>query len=115
MLYDPKWEAETKADPFKLVALVAWLEKQNPEERYCYLDNGKCLLARYFSDHGFSNVHMFTDGFAHGAPLPTSWGYDEAKANGRIVHFPHYFNYPIANSSRRETFGGALERARAMR
>ena len=69
MLYDPKWEGEVKADPFKIESLVAWLEKQPADEQYCYLSNGECLLAQYFTAAGFENVRMWTYGFWQG-PMP---------------------------------------------
>src|SRR5580692_2560798 len=60
MLYDPKWEkpAETKADPFSLATLIAWLERQSPDARYDYACNGHCLLAQYFCAHGFQRVSV---------------------------------------------------------
>lgn len=38
---------ETKADPFSLESLVAWLERQDPAEVYCYGDAGRCLAAQF--------------------------------------------------------------------
>lgn len=51
MLYDPKWEkhTETKADPFTLESLIAWLEKQPAEKSYNFnCVNGTCLAGQYF-------------------------------------------------------------------
>lgn len=56
MLYDPKWEQQTKADPFKIETLIAWLEKQPAEETYCYMSTGHCLLAQYFVSLGFQDA-----------------------------------------------------------
>lgn len=50
MIYDPKWEAETKTDPLSLKGLIAWLEKQPPETEYnFYCKTGECLLDTYIS------------------------------------------------------------------
>lgn len=32
MLYDPKWEQQTKTDPYSLDNLIAWLEQQPAEK-----------------------------------------------------------------------------------
>lgn len=48
MLYDPKWEAQTKPDTFDLEGLISWLETQPPTMSYnydCY--DGRCLLGLY--------------------------------------------------------------------
>lgn len=53
MLYDPKWEQKTRADPFKLEGLIAWLENQSPGRRYEYYDcHGGCLIGIYSADVG---------------------------------------------------------------
>jgi hypothetical protein len=109
MLYDPKWAVKTKADPFKLATLIAWLEKQDARQTYCFTSNGECLLAQYFSAHGFVCVHMFTDGFVHGTPIPSRWGMTEARARGLLTSIPPKFN-EIAEYGPR-TFGAALRRA----
>jgi hypothetical protein len=98
MLYDPKWEQKTKADPFSLDSLIAWLEQQPAENRYCYADNGKCLLGRYFTAKGFKAVNVWSSGVSYqggDAGLPPHF-------NDIAVYTPH-------------TFGAALERARAAR
>lgn len=56
MLYDPKWEqkTETKADPFSLQSLIAWLEKQPAAGEYNFLNcSGGCLYGLYMQSHGF--------------------------------------------------------------
>jgi hypothetical protein len=111
MLYDPKWEHQTRADPFSLASLIAWLDKQPLQDSYEYECHGQCLLARYFSAAGFKNVHMFSDYFSHGEKLPGSMGKDEAVASGRAVLISKTFNWIAIGHNR--TFGGALERARA--
>jgi hypothetical protein len=47
MLYDPKWEVETKADPFSLESLIAWLEKQPADGEYNWDDGSECLLGQW--------------------------------------------------------------------
>jgi hypothetical protein len=101
MLYDPKWEqqAETKADPFSLASLIAWLEQQPAAEMYCYRENGDCLLAQYFIAHGYCNVNM--------GPLVFFHGPKNEKAN-----VPRQFNDIAVGDP--HTYGAALERARSI-
>jgi hypothetical protein len=68
MLYDPKWEQQTKADPLKIETLIAWLEKQRPSARYNYECTGRCLLALYFQDMGFTNICVGPNSLSHGTP-----------------------------------------------
>lgn len=90
MLYDPKWdkEIETKADPYKLESLIAWLETQNPATTYNYHNlRGDCLLCQYLTASG-------VDYIKYGELLT-------ANQRNRIA------------AARPWTFGNALERARA--
>jgi hypothetical protein len=53
MLYDPKWEVETKPDVLSLEGLIAWLEKYPATRRYDYLNcQGRCLYGQYMAAHG---------------------------------------------------------------
>jgi hypothetical protein len=113
MLYDPKWEkqAETKADPFALETLIAWLEKQPLARQYPYHRGGQCMLAQYFTANGLRNVHMFCDAFWHGdAPLPSWIGQDEGIKAGILTALPPLFNFVALMQP--HTFGAALQRAR---
>ena len=101
MLYDPQWGQRN--DPFSLPSLIAWLERQDPREEYCYSSTGECLLARYFSARGFTRVIMAADYFYH-FPRPGSL-YETAP-------LPPQFN-DIAKGKVR-TFGAALARARKL-
>ena len=99
MLYDPKWEkqAETKADPLTLPALIAWLEQQPSEATYCYYSTGHCLIAQYLQAAGLAKSvggHSFT-------PL----------GGGPRQNIPENFSDIAWDSPR--TFGAALNRARA--
>lgn len=60
MLYDPSWEkpAVSPKKAFAKKALVAWIKKQDPNEAYDYEDTTLCLLGRYFSDCGWTNVSL---------------------------------------------------------
>lgn len=103
MLYDPKWEVQTKADPLSLDSLIAWLEKQPAGKTYCYADSGHCLLSQYFS-------------FAYGARSSVSPSWFALKINGEWgpdQELPHKWDR-IADGSPRN-FGAALDRARALR
>ena len=46
MLYDPKWEVPVKQEP-SLQGFIAWLERQDPKQRYNYFSAGKCAWAQY--------------------------------------------------------------------
>ena len=98
MLYHPKW-AETKADPFELSTLIAWLEKQPTEKTYCFMDNGGCLLAQYFTEQGFKEVSMGGTHIVHG---PNRGDYQDLP--------PHMSSIAVGNP---RTFGAALKRARS--
>jgi|SRR5882672_9604510 len=87
---------ETKADPFSLDTLIAWLEKQPADKVYCYIDNGRCLLAQYFKEMGFKNA------------LIGPYDFDCEGANS--VKLPRHFNEISQRWDR--TFGAALKRAR---
>jgi hypothetical protein len=99
MLYDPKWEKTTKADPFTLASFTAWLEAHPKRIAYDYMNcSGACLYAQYMASVG----------------VPWS----EAGASSALrrgdVHqsFREQVIYPVA-SPRPWTFGAALDRARA--
>lgn len=81
----------SRPDPFTLEALIAWLKTQRPDETYCYVSNGECLLARYFSARGYQGVSVtshriyFIGGNAH---IPDGWdsialGFNGATGNHR--------------------------------
>ena len=86
MLYDPKWEQQTKADLFKIETLIAWLEKQPAETVYCWHNSRTCLIAQYMHAHGVSQPPVALDGWM----ADVAYGYE-----------PY------------QTFGEALDRARA--
>lgn len=101
MLYDPKWEKQTekKAAPLAIGTLIAWLERQDPQTTYCYVESGSCLLAQYFEGVGFGRVTVCRGGVWYGPKFehqisPPDLFHDLAQAR------PH-------------TFGAALTRARA--
>lgn len=120
MLWDPKKDKQVKADPFSLDTLIAWLETKNPDEQYCYMDSGRCLLSRYFIAQGFKNVRVYPEAFLHGdvaKDLPLHITLDTIDQIGTplpvgfdwIARGSHQFDYLSDHS-----FGGALERARAV-
>jgi hypothetical protein len=97
MLYDPKWEkeAETKADPFALASLIAWLEQQPPETAYDYRLPDKCLVAQYLKAQGF-----------------TSWN-DYCLASFELDRLGWSEIAQGKEAERKWTFGEALKRARS--
>jgi len=105
MLYDQRWDAKTKADPFSLESLIAWLEKQPADGVYCYADTGHCLISQHFKAAGFGPRIAVGVGSFCTAPLRSErWSRDN--------------NYPSAFDdiavARPRTFGAALTRARAV-
>lgn len=90
MLYDPKWEQQTKADPWSLNGLIAWLETMPPKTRYYFSDARTCLIAQYMRSQGQKKIAFY----CHEIPEPF----------GEIAN-------PVDGN---ETFGAALERARAL-
>jgi len=96
MLYDPKWEQQTKADPLSLESLIAWLEKQPADGEYDYTDPLNCLMCQYFSAQGLS--------------VRDAGPRDVALTDGNVIYIPSTF-YNVANGDDR-SMGGALARAR---
>jgi hypothetical protein len=100
MLYDPKWEQKTKADPFTLESLIAWLKTKPANERYNYAFHDSCMIAQYLTDMGYRNVSVGACG---------RW--DADGASGDLVQFAAI---AIARARCTEwTFGAALKRALA--
>lgn len=99
MLYDPKWEKQTKADPHSLASLIAWLEQQPANGAYCFLDNGGCLMHQYYAAHGFKNFWV------------GGWTVRHANGEGREL-FRLTEEFKGIASDGQHTFGAALKRAR---
>lgn len=95
MLYDPKWEQETKADPFTLENLVAWLETQDPTTEYEVLEPSICLMGQFASSQGSHDPEFVSMRLTDDLVGPFC-----RIAFGRLCGGPY-------------TFGAALERARA--
>lgn len=104
MLYDPKWEKqpETKADPFIMESLIAWLEKQPSRKSYPYTIACGCMLTQYFAAAGFKNPQVCYTWFKEN-------GHKDSSATE--LKFPVIFD-KIAGEAP-HTFGAALSRARA--
>ncbi len=107
MLYDPKWEKkiDTKADPFSLESLTAWLETMPANGEYNWGDCGYgtrgCLLMQYFRAKGFRNAR------GGASTVRYDWWFWQRKAS-----IPETF---IAISVRSpNTFGAARDRARSI-
>lgn len=98
MLYDPKWEKQTKADPYSLGSLIAWLEKQPAGKRYDFHDcNGGCLIGMYYIANGVHNKSR-----------------DDYRPYTAVFGGSHDLYGQVA-ATLPYTFGAALERARAAR
>jgi hypothetical protein len=88
-----------KRDPFSLKELTSWIATKPKSRRYCYDDQGRCLLAQWFE---FCDRPVFALGnvtvvfkFGSGHVLPESFTHI-------AMTKPH-------------TFGAALSRARTQR
>lgn len=89
MPYDKRWDRQTKADPFSLEGLIAWLEKQPADKTYNFSNcQGLCLLSQYLTASG------------------KKWGFDY----GPLIEKAPAVE-PVAMTEP-WTFGAALERAR---
>lgn len=97
MLYDPKWEVQTKADPLSLDALIAWLEKQPANKPYDYCDYGGCVLAQWITSLG------------GGRGENDSFNYT---LDGSVVNVRQFKDLV---QTRPWHFGAALDRARKLR
>ena len=95
MLYDPKWEQQTRADPFSLESLITWLERQGPRQTYRFDQPAVCLVGQWIRAMG---LVAEKDVGRISANLVTA----------RSVFAPIVFRRP-------QTFAAALRRARAQR
>ena len=95
MLYDPKWEVQTRTDPFSLSAFADWLEKQPAEQPYDFWCND-CAIGGYFKSLGL--------------PLKTLGCEFWADTAGKRHRLPLGFTAVSAQEPR--TYGAAAQRAR---
>jgi len=95
MLYDPKWQNETKADPYTLQGFIAWLEQQPADEHYNYYDICGCVAHQYLVSTGARGA----DGFS-----------EDNHTLGDV--FSNLHEYHFVAGAYPWTFGAALERAR---
>lgn len=94
MLYDTKWD-KPQVDVMSTTSLIAWLERRDATETYCYYHTGECLLAQYFQENYPGAMRVSTRYlYPINRPLPDGW-------NAVAGLAPH-------------TFGAALTRARAL-
>ena len=95
---------ETKADPFSLDSLIAWLEKQPSALEYVWTDVFDCLMHHYYTDVLRDDL----DG-EYPARMVFDLGCDFERPFGSISAY-----HKVAGSLP-WTFGAALERARALK
>lgn len=105
MLYDPKWEIQTKAEPLTLGHFIEWLQTHDPDKEYEFRNcKGMCLVGQYMTSIGRS-----WDGPGdgplneYGVVCRTLFGGDG----------PCRIEQSVAQDTP-HTFGAALERARAV-
>jgi hypothetical protein len=97
MLYNPEWKV--KVDPLSKEALIAWLEKQDPNQRYEWYEPASCLLGLWTKSVDPTSCHdpeSCTRYIVYGRNVDF-WTFISEIA----CHNPH-------------TFGAALERARKL-
>lgn len=100
MLYDPKWEQKTDQtfEGVSLLGLIAWLECQPADKPYDYTEPTKCVLAQFLqATEGRSGVASIVN-------LPC-----EYSAGGGWLRKIAQGDASVEG----QTFGAALERARA--
>jgi hypothetical protein len=97
MLYDKRWDQETKTKTPSLDGLIAWLETKDPSEKYDWGNcDGACLVHQYLTSCGIRQRDWSSFYFKTQSPL----GDDQPTCIA--FQSPH-------------TFGAALSRARAVR
>lgn len=95
MLYDPKWEKKTKAEPRDLGNLIAWLETMPAGKTYPFGNcQGGCMYSQYLVALGYDNG--------------IGWNCNSQKMWSDLHREPFY---SIANTTP-WTFGAALARSR---
>lgn len=72
MLYNPAWRDPA---PLTLPKLIAWLERQPPDQAYNYACHGECLLATYAKKCGypqafFGGFQWYPDGIGPSLDIP---------------------------------------------
>ncbi len=100
MLYDPKWEINTKPS---LQGFIAWLETKDPRGRYSFLEcEGRCLIGQYMEFLGIPWT---------GAPATPNG--DWRSSSYKTVATAIFGAGPwTVHPSGPHTFGAALKRAR---
>lgn len=101
MLYDPKWEIETKIDIWSLRDLIAWLETKPADEAYCYVESGRCMIAQYLKAKGWAEPRVDPD-------------YVDDFSSGERKILPDGWDYVAYGRGEGATFGAALNRAREL-
>jgi hypothetical protein len=99
MLYDPKWEQQTKTDPWSMASFIAWLEQKPADEKYCYVETGRCLIAQYLLHLGHEFVSVGPGG-RYSLSLPIQDDHQAPKPIWQVAICEPW------------TFGAALKRAR---
>jgi len=95
MLYDPKWEVQTKPDVFSLESLIAWLETMPADKKYDWAFAESCLLGQWCAANGLAGDELF----------------EKSIELGNFAAAPAIANAALGKLNEC-TFGAALERAR---
>ena len=97
MLYDPKWEQQTKADPYSFASLVSWLETMPPSQSYHAGRPSHCLLGQFVAAMGERDESLIIE---RSYDLGTTEPFKRVALGKRMERYEW-------------TFGAALDRARA--
>lgn len=60
MLYDPNWNKQP--GKISLESLIGWLETQDPDTEYDWLNPGTCLLGQWLKATGHENYYDISRG-----------------------------------------------------
>lgn len=88
MLFNPKWTPRHEADALTLEGFAEWLETQDPNTVYLYIDGNDCAWAKYMKAIKYPQIQWNSIRFPEGV-------YET------VIRHPH-------------TLGEALKRARAI-
>ena len=90
-------------NPLSTIELTSWLEQQPADKEYCYSDSGGCLIYQYLKAKGFPVFSV----------NPEQW----SELGGKNFSYKrHTLPRDWNNISKGfdQTFGAALERAKAL-
>ena len=108
MFVDDKREGEVHTEP-SLKGLIAWLETHDPTIKYDWYGCRDCLIASYFRAIGYPRAWEVVPG------KPTVYLHEIFGGDTEDERFERYIDVGRGDGkSQQWTYGGALQRARAL-